>query len=66
MGCKSNLTKIEALDIARDVLEGYLTGNGSSDDSPNFKAAYEVLTIMRNNIQKQNFKNKIKRGIKAT
>ncbi len=66
MGGKSNLTKIEALDIARDVLEGYLTGNGSSDDSPNFKEAYEVLTIMRNNIQKQNFKNKIKRGIKAT
>ncbi len=65
MGDKSNLTKIEALDIARDVLEGYLNGNGSSDDSPNFKEAYEVLTIMRNNIQKQNLKtqkrNKLRR-----
>lgn len=59
------MNRVEALDIAIDVLEGYFTGNGASDDIPDFKEAYEVLTKMRNNIQKQSLKNKIKCEIKS-
>lgn len=55
------MTRVEALDTARDVLEGYMTGNGAQDDAPDFKEAYEVLTKMRDSIQKQNYKNKIRR-----
>ena len=58
------MNRVEALDIAIDILEGYFTGNGSTDDEvPDFREAYEVLIKMKNNIQKQNLKNKMKRGI---
>ena len=60
------MNRVEALDIARDVLEGYLTGNGISDDVPNFRESYEILTKMRNNIQKRSFKNKMRRETKTT
>lgn len=62
----NNLTRVEALDVARDLLENYLNGNGRESVDPNFEEAYEVLTKMRNGIQKQNIKNKINYGIKTT
>lgn len=43
-----NLTRVEALDVARDLFYDYLSGSRSTD--PRFKEAYEVLTRMRNNI----------------
>lgn len=61
-----NLTRVEALDVARDLLDAYLNGNGRSKVDPTFEEAYEVLTKMRNNIQKQNMKNKMKYGIRIT
>lgn len=55
---------MEALDVARDLFMDYL--GGSPDADPQFKDAYEVLTKMRNSIQKQNFKYKIKKDMKQT
>lgn len=56
------MTRVEAIDMARDLFEAYL--GGSPDADHQFKEAYEVLTRLRNSIQKQNIKNKMKRGIK--
>ena len=53
------MTRVEALDVARDLFENYLNGNGRDVD-PQFSEAYEVLTKMRNSMQKQNFNNKMK------
>lgn len=39
---------------------------GSPDADKQFIEAYNVLTRMRNSIQKQSFKNKMKNNIKAT
>lgn len=57
---------MEALDVARDLLDSYLNGNGSSSVDHDFEEAYKVLTKMRNSIQKQNIKNKIYYGIKTS
>ena len=53
------MTRVEALDIARDLLNDYMTG--SSDADVRFEEAEKVLTCMRNTIQKQRFK-RIMRG----
>lgn len=57
------LTRVEALNIVRNLLYDY--ASGSPDADPEFIEAYEVLTRMRNSIQKQNFKNKIKNSVKT-
>lgn len=59
-----DLTRVEALDTARDLLMDYL--GGSPDADKQFIEAYNVLTRMRNSMQKQSFKNKMKNNIKAT
>lgn len=53
-----NMTRVEALDIARDLLDDYMSGSPDVDE--NFKEAEEILTRIRNSIQKQNFKRKFK------
>lgn len=58
------MTRVEALDTARDLLMDYL--GGSPDADKQFIEAYNVLTRMRNSMQKQSFKNKMKNNIKAT
>lgn len=58
------MTRVEALDTAIDLFIDYL--GGSPDADPQFREAYEVLTKMRNNIQKQNLKNKMKNRINVT
>lgn len=58
------MTRVEALDVARDLFMDYL--GGSPDADPQFAEAYNILTKMRNSIQKQYFKNKMKNNIKAT
>ena len=55
------MNRVEALDIERELFEAY--SGGSPDAYPQFKEAYKVLTRLRNSIQKQNIKNKIKRGL---
>ena len=50
------MTRVEALDIARDLLNDYMSG--SPDADVQFKEAEEILTRMRNTIQKQNLKRK--------
>ena len=52
------MTRVEALDVARDLLNDYMSGSPDSDKQ--FEEAEKVLTRMRNSIQKQNFKKKFK------
>lgn len=51
------MTRVEALDIARDLLNDYMSGSPEADEQ--FKEAEEILTKMRNAIQKQKYKKKI-------
>lgn len=52
------MTRVEALDIARDLLNDYISG--SPDADIRFEEAERVLTCMRNTIQKQRFKRIMK------
>ncbi len=56
------MTRVEALDIARDLLNDYISGSPDADEQ--FEEAEKVLTRMRNSIQKQNFKNQFKKQSK--
>ena len=58
------MTRVEALDVARDLFMDYLSG--SPDTDKQFAEAYDVITQMRNSIQKQDFKNMMKNNMKAT
>ena len=52
------MTRVEALDIARDLLNDYISG--SPDADIRFEEAEMVLTRMRNSMQKQKFKKLMK------
>lgn len=53
------MTQIEALNIAINLLNDYMSGSPDADEQ--FEEAEEVLNKMRNNLQIQQLKKKLRK-----